>query len=51
MARKSRVHFLTAPYHVIARKGQRQAIFLAKKIFPPPDTIDIEDDRSFRGGK
>ena len=33
MARKPRVHFPTALYHVIARGNQRQAIFLDEKDF------------------
>jgi putative transposase len=33
MARKPRVHFSTALYHVIARGNQRQAIFLDEKDF------------------
>ena len=33
MARKPRVHFPTAFYHVIARGNRRQAIFLDEKDF------------------
>ena len=33
MARKPRVHFPTALYHVIARGNQRQAVFLDEKDF------------------
>ena len=33
MARKPRVHFPTALYHVIARGNQRQVIFLGERDF------------------
>ena len=47
MARKPRIHFPTALYHVIARGNRRQAIFLDKKDFKTYLSFLAEYKRKF----